>query len=318
MEIQQRIKSFIKGITSPRSGEVIRDIVNNDLFLKKLEDIWDATPSENAIAKQNRDRIWGNIHKTIHRSNNRNLKLFSYAASIAVIILSFSTAYLLLNQKNTIWNIQKVGHQTTDMAILPDGTRVVLGADSKISYPSEFTSSERVVELTGQAFFYVEKNENQPFIVKTKKIDISVLGTEFEVFSYEEDDIAEVTLVSGKVKVLNNDSYNNAVTLSPDQRISITENNTIEIDSINADEYTIWRDKGTLSFYNEKLGNIVPRLEKWYGRKIKISDNKASNTRFTFTVHDETLIELMDMLVYSSTLKYKKEHEEYIIRSIMN
>lgn len=313
MPLDKQIKHFIKKIRSS-SNEKSSVILDDPLFVEKLEKIWFSTPHENQEDIKKKDIIWKRIDRTVNFKVNRRLQLFSYAASILVLIMGISIVYLLSkDQSNPSYYIHKVGHQTTDIALLPDGTKVVLGAESKISYPERFNKKERVVELSGQAFFYVEK-ENIPFIVKTDKIDISVLGTEFEVFSYDSDKHAEVTLLSGKVVVTDKERDNYAYSLSPNDRISLKPNQSVNIDQVNANQYTIWREKGSLSFTNEKLENIIYRLEKWYGRTIKCNELIANTYRFTFTIHDETLIELLNILVESSNLTYSmNKNEEYII-----
>lgn len=313
MKKEEQIKDLIKQITTSSSQKELGD---NILVQNKLRDIWDTTPTTtNPNVESEKEEIWNGISKRIQKNPvNRRLQLFAYAASVAIFILACSVSYLMLKEDELqIMNVYKVGHQTTDTTILPDGTVVVLGAESRISYPSHFAEDARVVELSGQAFFYVNKSEDHPFIVKTNKIDISVLGTEFEVFSYESDEVAEVTLLSGKVEVLNNRASKNKQTLAPNQRMTIDSNSRITIDSIDADKYTMWRDKKTISFSNERLEDILPRLEKWYGRTIKCDNKIAHQYRFTFTLYDESLKDLLNVLVFSSELKYEENESGYII-----
>lgn len=309
-----RIKELIKSVKKPQSQEAFDSTIQNPLFENKLEHIWETTPTENNSREEEKKIIWENISHTIFNTTNRRLLLFSYAASIVILVLSLATGYLFFDQKTPhVVHIQKVGHQTTDVAVLPDGTKVILGAESKITYPSQFEEDTRLVELSGQAFFYVTRAEEHPFVVRTNKMDIAVLGTEFEVFSYESDSTAEVTLLSGQVKILNNVASNEDYILAPNERMLIQSTTQTKIETVDADRYTMWRNKGTMSFSNERLVHVISRLEKWYGRTIECDAEIAQDYRFTFTIHGETLKELLDVMSYSSNLRYEEKDLKYII-----
>jgi ferric-dicitrate binding protein FerR (iron transport regulator) len=92
--------------------------------------------------------------------------------------------------------------------LLPDGTKVFLNASTKFRYPNEFNRTNREVYLDGEAYFDVTANKNSPFIVRTSKQKIRVLGTKFNVMDYAEDDFAITTLVSGKIELVPFDESN--------------------------------------------------------------------------------------------------------------
>ena len=88
---------------------------------------------------------------------------------------------------------------------LPDGSKVILNAGTTITYPNAFVSKNREVEINGEAFFEVAHDAEHPFIVKANQINVEVLGTQFNVKAYEEDDWIEVSLSEGKVEVQSKD-----------------------------------------------------------------------------------------------------------------
>ena len=183
----------------------------------------------------------------------------------------------------------------------------------KLLYPSEFYGKTREIQLDGQAFFDVCENPGKPFIVHTSDMDIQALGTAFEVFSYGIENKVEAILLNGKIKVNINSSKNNKKTeciLEPNQKVLYDRlNGSASIHNLNADKYTAWRKQRILSFENEKLSMIIPRLEQWYGRKIMCQQDLADKYRFTFKVRDESLDRILFMIGVSSPLKYKETNE---------
>lgn len=300
-----------KEILEDKSSSRLEEKIDSIQFQNHLKEVWTTTPADELEDRALKKQLWKKISQNVNHHSSRKyiIKYIGYAASVALIIMALNFSYWIYKEPQ-ITNIYRVGRQTTDVTYLPDGSKVVLGAGSRISYPSDFESSNRKVELSGQAFFYVQKMHDKPFIVKTNKVEINVLGTEFEVFSYDEEKTAEVVLVNGSVSVSSNDLN---INLIPNQRLSVNENNQAIIDTIDANRYTMWRDRGTLSFINESLDNIIPRLEKWYGKALKCDPKIASKYRFTFTIHDETFKELLEVMTYSSKLNFEEHPDGYYI-----
>ncbi len=79
--------------------------------------------------------------------------------------------------------------------VLPDGSKVRLNSASSLKYPTIFNGNKRQVELTGEAYFEIKENKRMPFVVKTKKVDVTVLGTEFNINAYDDEPVLATTLV---------------------------------------------------------------------------------------------------------------------------
>lgn len=149
---------------------------------------------------------------------------------------------------------------------LPDGTKVWLNAASKLSYPKFFSGVQRMVELDGEAYFEVARKEKQPFIVKTSKEQVEVLGTHFNVNSYAEEEISKVALAEGKVSVrLQNDQFK---VLNPGQQ-SVVKAQQVWVEQVNIDEVIAWKN-GEFMFNNEALSSAVRQLERWYDIDIEV------------------------------------------------
>jgi hypothetical protein len=144
---------------------------------------------------------------------------------------------------------------------LSDGTKVWLNAASSIVYPTNFTADERKVELTGEAYFEVAHNANQPFIVATKNQKIKVLGTTFNVNAYNDDSKTVTTLLTGSVQLSKN---NNSILgkLTPGQQAVLNGGN-VNIENVDATIFSAWKD-GEFRFKASSLVDVLRQIERWY------------------------------------------------------
>mgnify|MGYP001047469483 CR=1 FL=1 len=193
--------------------------------------------------------------------------------------------------------------------VLADHTIVWLNSESQLTYPVAFNSDTRELRLKGEAFFEVAKDTHKPFIVHTSEMEVQALGTAFEVFDYDIESKSETVLLNGKVKIgINNSKGDRAeFILSPNEKMVYDQQaDSAYVLTVDADKYTSWRKQKIVSFENEKLSMIIPRLEQWYGRKIMCQQDLADKYRFTFKVRDESLERILFMMGESSPLKYQK------------
>lgn len=288
------------------------------LFSNVLEKQWDDAQDAAAKDKTDVNRIWAKIQRELWErkpvKTYEYYKIYSIAASILLLIGIGCFAWILsLNQSSNTMFVATSGIQNMQSILLPDGSQVQLGPGSKLVYPSEFDGKTREVKLEGQAFFDVAKDKSKPFVVKTKDMDVTALGTAFEVFSYEMENSIETVLLNGKVKVdLLHGNHKREVILNPNDKLTLSRSDArISIEKVNATKYSDWRNLGILSFENEKLSMIIPRLEKWYGQKIFCQKDLANTYRFTFKVRNESLDRILYMLNNSSPIKYRKAGDNY-------
>jgi hypothetical protein len=145
--------------------------------------------------------------------------------------------------------------------VLPDGSKVWLNAESSIHYPLTFSGKERVVEVTGEAYFEVTHNKHFPFKVKVNDKEIEVLGTHFNINSYEDEPSMRATLLEGLIRI------GNGVTkkiIRPGQEASILNNATgINITEIDVQNAIAWKN-GYFSFHNANLKAVMRQLARWY------------------------------------------------------
>jgi ferric-dicitrate binding protein FerR (iron transport regulator) len=283
-----------------------------------MREQWLTTPDMAREDRVDRRKIWKMIcQETWMRLPARKVrlyKIYTWVASIALLFgLSGSIIYVQ-NRENAIpIYVVSTGIQNMEPVTLPDGTLVLLGPGTKLIYPASFTEEKREVSLDGQAFFDVSKNASKPFIVKTHSMDVEALGTAFELFAYSIENRSEAVLLSGGIKVnlINPDlGKQPGLILVPNEKLEYNiRDKKVSQSTVNADIHTSWRKRGVLTFENDKLSMIIPRLEQWYGRKVICEKGMADTYKFTFKVRDESLERILYIMGESSPIKYTKSEE---------
>lgn len=177
---------------------------------------------------------------------------------------------------------------------LSDGTQVTLNADSKFTYPANFLGKpERIVQLEGEAFFKVAKDAKHPFIVVTPSITTTVLGTEFVVKAYAEEN-PQVTLLSGSVKVNKTGAPSaKSVILTPKQQLQLSSV-THTMDVLNVGDQAFlslkWKDD-IFSFNHTPLMEAIQEMGRWYNVGVEISDNSLIKETITLEISRKVSLE---------------------------
>ena len=188
---------------------------------------------------------------------------------------------------------------------LSDGTRVWLNAASSLTYPEIFQDRERVVELTGEAFFEVKPDTALPFIVKTQGMRVKVLGTTFNVKAYPDELKLYTTLVEGKVEVFS-DYLHRGVMLYPGEQ-AVSDSSEIQKRQVNVQPYISWKE-GKFVFINAPLGEICKQIARWYDVEIQFADNEIGKVCFTGAILKfRPLEDLLDMIEVTSRVQYRRE-----------
>ena len=164
---------------------------------------------------------------------------------------------------------------------LSDGTKVWINSDSRLIYPVQFIGNERNVELIGEAYFEVAPNVSKPFIVTSGVQSIEVLGTSFNLTSYEDDNEIITTLVEGKVSIRRSHGDQGKIVLLPNQQSIMTKRDG-EILTRNVDvrEAIAWKS-GKFYFHNESMSNIMKILSRWYDINVFFDNSRISKLLFS-------------------------------------
>ncbi len=229
----------------------------------------------------------------------------------------------------------KNGTKTT--ILLPDGTQVHLNAGSKLTYDKQYGNGIREVNLIGEAYFDVVRNPEVPFVIHTSKIDIKVIGTEFNVKSYPGDKTTEASLIRGSIEVSIRNRPSETITLKPNEKIVVlndadnlknnvsAKNNNVKKDSgmlvvpiTYVPEYkavleTSWIEN-KLIFRAESFKELAIRMERWFGVKISFKDQSVEDLRFTgIFIKDDSIITALKALKISEPFNYTMEEGAIII-----
>lgn len=163
--------------------------------------------------------------------------------------------------------------------VLADGTQVWVNSGSRLVYPARFTGSRREVEMEGEVCFKVAKNEDMPFIVKTKGAEVKVLGTFFNVNADPKTGTVATTLVEGRVQV---SAGKLNYTMSPDQQV-VLENGSLSVREVDASEVVRWID-GMCYFFDTSLEDIMEKLSLWYDVDVFFASPSLKNVHFSLEI----------------------------------
>ncbi len=177
--------------------------------------------------------------------------------------------------------------------VLSDGTKIWMNSLSELRYPTKFTGSERNVFLKGEAYFEVAKNASMPFIVKTNKAEIMVLGTHFNITAYEDEKDVKTTLIEGSVKIK---SQTASRLLKPGEQAVLNNDGQLNINKdINVGEAIAWKN-GLFEFKGSDIEQIMRKASRWYDIKV-IYQGAMPDTKFTGRIsRDVDISGLMDIL----------------------
>lgn len=163
---------------------------------------------------------------------------------------------------------------------LPDGTEVWLNAESSLRFPEQFGDTRKVV-LTGEAFFKVAHDASHPFIVQTDKMNVKVLGTEFDFRNYEAEAPC-VSLLQGSVEILNTDNSSANIVLKPGQGASVGKNGMVSVSSVDVYAVRQWVD-GFFYFQDQTLLSVLKELSRWYNVGIVVKDKRLVDEKIHFS-----------------------------------
>jgi len=256
----------------------------------------------------------------IDELKNRNYSLrkrmvYSLAVAATIIFLITLSSIYIINtnkvfQKTYTQNISPKGQKS--QVILPDGTTVFLNSGTILKYNNIFGKRNRDVEMVGEAYFEVAHNEDLPFIIHTKEIEIEVTGTKFNVMAYPEEEYVETIVSEGKVTVREVDGRSSIV-LSANEKASYHKPSKLLIKGeVKTEPYISWKDN-VLTFDNENFKEVIKKLERWYNISIYINGKDSLEDRFTLTIRHESLKEVLDLINITTPFDYSINQDQVVI-----
>jgi transmembrane sensor len=274
-----------------------------------------------------KQRMYNNLNQQLfakaqpQRSSGALIKRMAIWASSAAAVLALT--FFAWNRYNSnkvdasIFEKQVINVPNNKIMhlILPDSSKVWLTAGSVFRYPKKFAGKTRTVELIeGRAFFDIKHQTEHPFIVKAKNINITVLGTSFDVRSYKKEGTTRVRVVTGKVGITMPNAVNKqAIFLLPKQQITLSNiSNQLIKETVHETQISEWT-KSYFEFKQESLGNVFKTLEKEYNTQILVENKQLLNERITININNQHLDTIMQTLGYSKHFKYQMANDSTVI-----
>ena len=234
------------------------------------------------------------------------------------------------DDKQNSYNIIETPIGSQYAVVLPDGSKIWLSSASKLRYPTHFSDRERRVELVGEAYFEVKsiyrKDEQSqykkiPFIVLAGNQEVEVLGTQFNISAYNDDDAIKTALLEGSVKVsLKKAGKSSSILLKPGQMATNkSDGSDIKITNVDVEDVRAWRE-GYFIFNNENIGEIMKKLARWYGFETEYVGNMSDVEFQGNYLRTRDLSNLLKTMEMTNKVKFKvvqnnKERKVIVIRN---
>ncbi len=243
-----------------------------------------------------------------------------YLRVAAILLFAFGLAFLSLNVGNHTVSeelvlVQKevpAGQKQTLM--LADGTKVTVNADTKFTYPEQFASDSREVKLEGEAFFEVARDENKPFIILTKDIHTTVLGTSFNIKAYQDESDISVSVASGKVKVNRVGDAADTYYLTPGREaVYQLDKQSFEVRDFDKQAALAWKD-GILYFKDASFEEVKSTLERRYGVEIHWVGNNTQSWQYSGIFDNQSLENVLLSISYVKHFSYALQGKQVKIK----
>ncbi len=334
----------------------LREDANNRKYFDQLKEIYEAAKISQPSSVYDKNMSWEKVKSLYYKRRITKLEnadqedrryfireIVKYAALILAIvtlgILGFRfLSYKSLNSSAQVWNEVEAPFGSRTVVNLADGSKVWLNAGSKLKYAANFSQNNREVILTGEAYFDISKYKEMQFIVKTSHLNVKVLGTEFNVKAYPEENTIQTTLVKGSITIEGAASENKIKTeiyLKPNQsityikdmnlfekapdkddtmdKVAIGDNqNLVFLPKIDPVVFTSWKDNKWF-IKGETLSSLAIKLERRYNVKIEFTSESLKLYKFSGTLRDETLEQVLNLMQFSAPIEYSiKENNVYL------
>jgi ferric-dicitrate binding protein FerR (iron transport regulator) len=192
---------------------------------------------------------------------------------------------------------------------LPDGSQLWLNAGSAVHFPNRFAANERRISIQGEAYLEVAQESAHPFVVETAGMNVTVLGTAFNIRAYEDVNTKKVSLISGSVKVAADAKQ---VMLKPGQE-AVSAGSTLQVAIADVEATLAWKD-GLFIFRSESLPSIMEDIAHWYGVNVLYEGQLPADNRLSVkTERNIPLNQLLSMLSATGSASFKVEGDKVIV-----
>lgn len=315
---KQNLRRYLNGTYLQSEAEMMADALSGGLCSdekrQQLEDIasdtWNealsmASPTE--AKRKEYEKEAAELLRLTSRKQRVWLKPFlRWVGSVAAVLLIVAVGvsfYRYASVPEVHYLLVETQPGEKKVVSLPDGTRVTLNACSKLHYPNLFQGKDRLVSLSGEGYFVVSPDKKKPFKVRTSQMEVKVLGTEFDLKAYPQDEISSVEVKKGKVQV---DLPEAMMRLVKEEQVNINTATGEYSKKKSRGLASAWID-GTLHFDSTPLTDVVRQLERMYGKKIIFAPGGKYDNLISGEHDNPSLKSVLEAIHFTSGIGFREE-----------
>jgi ferric-dicitrate binding protein FerR (iron transport regulator) len=302
--------------TSEEKEEFYRQLENNkeeeELFYE-MKSLWLRASMQRTVtdADAEFENLWRKMkHRKRETSVSVGIRILRYAA-VALLVLGFGVTAGYFMAQNRFEHPEPGTYKyaatrgSVSMIELPDGTKVWLNSESKLTFSEDHKKKQRLAELTGEAYFEVTHQDDFPLMVKVGELVVRDLGTTFNIKAYPGDNYIETSLVEGKADILT-ENGSPIVALEPgESAMYFSDKNKMELRAITENVLSAWRD-GKFVIRDQRLEDIFKELSRWYGIEFQFENDQLRDYRFTGNIKKSTTAQhVLKMLKTTTDFNYR-------------
>lgn len=320
----EAISAKLKNVAGDEETRQIQEWLDlsqeNPKILSEILNTWAITRGKPEFYQPDMTYNWNKlIDKISQRSERRNstsiyLKIAAAAAVLVMVFLAgFALSESMKAEKLTVYYSRVVapkGNKT--QVVLPDSSKVWLNSGAELWYPSNYSADNREVWMKGECFFEVRKDPDHPLVVHGTKLQVKVFGTSFNLKEDDTKDVANISLISGKVKVLDLQDKFVSDLIPGEQLVFRNGVGKVQV-ADNIEALTSWVNN-ILIFNNQPFGEVVSYLNGWYGVNIRYDHALYSRHKYTFRVKTESLREVLELITIITPISYDIEGDQVTIK----
>ncbi|MCD7915018.1 MAG: FecR domain-containing protein [Tannerellaceae bacterium] len=314
------IRRYTQNVYSKQEAEEFLDSLHTQqkkLVEEEMDHVWEETLWIDSLCGSS-EKHKEEARRLLKRINKKEQKLvirpfLKYAAAIVIFLMAGLTYFLLPDKEKEL--------QARNMVIetrqgewkslyLPDGTHITLNACTRLVYPEKFVTTERKIEIDGEAFLDVYADAEKPFIIHTQTMDVKVLGTSFNIKAYETDEQLSVSVKSGKVSISLPEAVFSLV--ANEELIWDKESDEFYKNKQNIHQAISWIHGG-LYFNRTPIGAVVRELQRIYDKQILFEEG-VNIKEYIYGAHENKSLEsVLTSIQYTTGIQYRKENEVFIL-----
>ncbi|MDW7690442.1 FecR domain-containing protein [Flammeovirgaceae bacterium SG7u.111] len=329
--VTKRLAKELSAKESEELDEMLQVKKNRELFIyikKGWDNFSDHIHKEKFSHRRTQNMLVDKIKKhepnfglsKVQKEEAKVVNLYRLASKVAAVVALFGMLLYGLLQFNSekqnspsfdlVEKITEPGQRNTIK--LADKSEIIMNAESQLTFKKPFQNKLREFDLEGEAFFKVEKNPEAPFRVNFKGLIVEVVGTQFNISSYPESDSSFISLVEGSIKILN-ESDSLLYTLEPgDQLVFDNSSKTYKLSSFDLVKTIGWKDD-ILIFDNERLGDVLPILERHYGVDFNVRNPSILNCQIKADFDSKPLSIILESLQFAGDWEFNTTDQKHYI-----